>query len=63
MDDELALAEFLEVLIACLLLDRLSPFSELVKAASSIILLVLEVFLGPLDNLVLFSEFILDDDV
>ena len=48
---------------ALLLVARLTPFSALEKAASSIFLLVLEDLLDPGEGLVELSEFSLEDDV
>ena len=45
-----------------LLLDRLKPFSVLEKAASSILLFVLENLSGPEEGLVELSEIMLEDD-
>ena len=62
LEDDLALeglaAEFCETLRP----DRLTPFSELEKAASSILFLVLEGLIDPGEGLFELSEFNLEDD-
>ena len=57
MEDDLELAGFVEELISDLIFTRLSPFLTLEKAASSILLLALEVLLEPEERLVAFSGF------
>ena len=56
------MTEFAPAFFAGLLLDLLSPFSELEKAASSILLLVLEGLIDPGVGLFALSEFNLEDD-
>ena len=58
MEDDLELVGFVEELISDLLFTRrLSPFLIFEKAASSMLLLVLEVLLDPEVRLIALSEF------
>ena len=63
LEDGLSLAEFSTGFFVLLLLARLTLFSSLEKAASSILLLILEGLLDPGEGLVELSEFSLVDDV
>ena len=57
MEDILELVGFVEELFSDLLFTRLSPFLTLEKAASSILLLVVDVRLDPEERLIGLSEF------
>ena len=57
MEGVLVLVGFVEELFSDLLFTRLSPFVTLEKAASSILLLVLDVRLDPEERLIGLSEF------
>ena len=62
-EDGLSFTGFEPEFFAGLLLARLETFSELEKAASSILLLVLEGLLDLVEGLVALSEFSLGDDI
>tara|TARA_Y100001968_G_scaffold304834_1_gene320186 strand:+ start:377 stop:616 length:240 start_codon:yes stop_codon:yes gene_type:complete len=57
LEGVLVLVGFVEELFSDLLFTRLSPFVTLEKAASSILLLVLDVRLDPEERLIGLSEF------
>ncbi len=63
LEDDLSLAGFAPEFFSGLLLARLTPFSALEKAASSILLVALEDLLDPEDGLAAVSEFLLEDEV
>ncbi len=62
LEDGLSFAGFTLEFSAGLLLTRLTAFPELEKAASSILLLVLEGLFDPGEGLLKSSDFSLEDD-